>query len=88
MAELPSLYVAEMRACLAEIHKQQERSDLTPEQQLDEFDRITRRLIHLHQEWSELLDLMSSNHKDAWARALVEIRVRNKTSARVNNPFC
>jgi len=40
MAELPSLYVAEMRACLAEIHKQQERSDLTPEQQLDEFDRI------------------------------------------------
>jgi hypothetical protein len=76
-----------MRACLAEIHKQQERSDLTPEQQLDEFDRITRRLIQLHQEWSELLDHMSSNHKDASTRSWLNSG-RNTTGARVNHPFC
>jgi hypothetical protein len=69
MGELP-LYIAEMRACLAEIREHQEqlraRTDLTREERADEIDRITRSLIRLHQEWCEMLEDMSRNRMDDW----------------------
>jgi hypothetical protein len=66
------LYIAVVRACLAEIREQQEqlrqRSDLTLDQRLDEIGRLTRTHIRLHQEWCEMLDGRSYNRKDSCAQ--------------------
>ncbi len=59
------LHVEEVRVCLQQIREQQNRLavrlDLSLEERLEEFNRITEALIELHGEWKETLRDLAAN---------------------------